>query len=283
MRAPMMAINTVAAGGGSDPALRRRALPRRAGQRRRPARPRLLPQRRAADRDRRQCHARQGAAAALPGDLRAGGRPAARRRRGARALRRARRARSAPPPAGRRRPRHVAEGFLRVAVVQHGQRHQAGLHPEGPGRDALRPAMLRRRRRPACLPGGGRARHGDGVHPPLRRRALGLRHGPRGPEHDPRGRGGSAALGRRAWPTSQRGSTRWRKRGARSCWSRAPTPRAWRRSAGCTCATPAPTASSPCPSARTPRCWTPSPPRTASASASPRRSARWWWRPASPR
>jgi 5-oxoprolinase (ATP-hydrolysing) len=39
MRAPMMAINTVAAGGGSDPALRRRALPRRPGQRRRPPGP----------------------------------------------------------------------------------------------------------------------------------------------------------------------------------------------------------------------------------------------------
>ena len=72
MRAPMMRIHTVAAGGGSILHYRGRPLPRRAGFRRRQSRPRLLPPRRAARRHRRQCHARQAAARFLPGDLRPG-------------------------------------------------------------------------------------------------------------------------------------------------------------------------------------------------------------------
>ena len=45
MRAPMMAINTVAAGGGSVLQLRWRPVPGGAGQRRRQSRPGLLPPR----------------------------------------------------------------------------------------------------------------------------------------------------------------------------------------------------------------------------------------------
>ena len=116
MRAPMMAINTVAAGGGSMLHFDGVALPRRAGQRRRRSGPGLLPQRRTADGDRRQRHARQGAAAALPGDLRAGGRPAARRRRRDASISPPWPARSAAATGRPQTPRHVAEGFLRVAV-----------------------------------------------------------------------------------------------------------------------------------------------------------------------
>ena len=73
-------------------------------------------------------------------------------------------------PSGGRVPAHRG--------CQHGQRDQAGLGAEGPRRDPLRTAMLRRRRRPACLPGRRCARHGDRIHPPLCRRALRLWHGP---------------------------------------------------------------------------------------------------------
>ena len=60
VRAPMMAIHTVAAGGGSILRLRRRALSRRPGERRRQPGAGVLPARRAADRHRRQrrCSAR---------------------------------------------------------------------------------------------------------------------------------------------------------------------------------------------------------------------------------
>ena len=85
-----------------DPAFRRRALPRRPGLRRRRSRPGLLPPRRPADRDRRQCLRRQDPAGAFPGDLRPGRRPAARCRRRAREIRRAGRRNRAAPPASAR-------------------------------------------------------------------------------------------------------------------------------------------------------------------------------------
>ena len=67
-------------GGGRrlHPAFRWHAVPRRTGFRRRRSGPGLLPPRRAADGDRCQCLRRQDPAAALPGDLRARWRSAAR-------------------------------------------------------------------------------------------------------------------------------------------------------------------------------------------------------------
>ena len=201
---------------------------------------------------------------ALPGDLRPGRRPAARRRRRAREIRRAGARRSPPPPAGRRRRAHVAEGFLRVAVANMANAIKQVSIQKGHDATRYRPAMLRRRRRPARLPGGRRARHGDGVHPPLRRRALGLRHGPRRPERDPRGRGGSAALGRRHGASCDARLDALAEAGRAELLRAGRRPGAHRRArGGCTCATPAPTAS--CPSLRR-ACrgaWTPSPPRTA--------------------
>ena len=129
MRAPMMAINTVAAGGGSilhfDGA-RVRVGPDSAG-----ANPGagLLPARRAAHGDRRQCLRRQDPARALSRRSSARRRRAARRRGGRRSrLRRARRR------DGRRRPARGGRGLPARGRRQHGQRDQAGQRAEGPRR-----------------------------------------------------------------------------------------------------------------------------------------------------
>ena len=116
MRAPMMAINTVAAGGGSILHFDGARYARRPGLRRRRSRPRLLPPRRPADGDRRQCLRRQNPARAFPGDLRPARRPAARRRGGARKICRAGRGNRRGDRRART-PRQVAEGFLQIAVA----------------------------------------------------------------------------------------------------------------------------------------------------------------------
>ena len=167
MRAPMMAIHTVAAGGGSilhfDGA-RYRVGP---GQRRRRSGPGLLPPRRAADRDRlpTSCVGKIQPRP-FPGRVRPGRRRSRSTPRSCGEQFAALAAEIAAATGTRRDPRAVAEGFLRDRRRQHGERHQAGLGAARPRRHPLRAAMLRRRRRPACLPGGRRARHGDGVHPP---------------------------------------------------------------------------------------------------------------------
>ena len=97
---------------------------------------------------------------------------------------------------------------------QHGQRDQTSVAGKGARRRPLRPAMLRRRRGPARLHGCGRVGHGHGVHPPLRRRALRL--------WDGAGRSGGAARAggrggtRRSHPVARAG------RPARSRRSRSP-------------------------------------------------------------
>ena len=108
MRAPMMQIHTVAAGGGSILRLRRRALPGRPGIGGRQSGPGLLSPRRAAHRHRLQRHAGQAAAGLLPAGVRPERRPAARRRRGREKVRGARRGdragdRRQPQPGGGRR------------------------------------------------------------------------------------------------------------------------------------------------------------------------------------
>ena len=112
VRAPMMRIHTVAAGGGSI--LHFEAGRFRVGPDfgRRQSRPGLLPPRRPARRHRRQCHARQAAARLLPGDLRARPGPAARHRGRARESSR----RSPPRSATAAAPEAVAEGFVTIAV-----------------------------------------------------------------------------------------------------------------------------------------------------------------------
>ena len=111
MRAPMMLIHTVAAGGGSilhfDGA-RFRVGP---GLGRRQSGAGLLPPRRAAGGDRRQCHGRQADAGFLPEDFRTASGPAARWRGGAARLQQ-------PGAEGRRRRRRrkIADGFIKIAV-----------------------------------------------------------------------------------------------------------------------------------------------------------------------
>ena len=164
MRAPMMAINTVAAGGGSilhfDGA-RFRVGPDCAGADPGPA-----------------CYRRGGPLTVtdanvcvgkiqprhFPGDLRPERRSAARCGCGDGEIRCAG-GRDRP---GHRPAAHAASGGGGVPADrrrQHGERDQAGLGAEGPRCHPLRAAMLRRRRRPARLPGRRCARDGDGVHP----------------------------------------------------------------------------------------------------------------------
>ena len=183
MRAPMMLIHTVAAGGGSilhfDGA-RFRVGPDSRG---RQSRARLLPPRRAARRHRRQRHGRQADPRFLPEDLRARPGPAARRRRRAREVRGAGARGRRRPQAGRGRRRlHHDRGR------EHGERDQEDLRAARLRRDALCAQLLRRRRRPARLPRRRRARHDEGADPSVLVAALGLRHGPRRhPRHAPAG------------------------------------------------------------------------------------------------
>ena len=86
---------------------------------------------------------------------------------------------------------------------QHGQRDQADLGAARARRHRLHADQLRRRRRPARLPGGRRAGHEDRVRAHAGRRAVGLRHGP--------GRPDARCARRRSncgWPRARR--TRWR-------------------------------------------------------------------------
>ena len=85
IRAPMMQIEHRRGGRRVDLPVRRNALPRRAGKRRREARTRLLSQRRPVDRHRLQPLSGPDRPGAISRRLRAGGRPAARSRRFARA------------------------------------------------------------------------------------------------------------------------------------------------------------------------------------------------------
>ena len=112
MRAPMMLIHTVAAGGGSilhfDGA-RFRVGP---DSRRRQSRAEVLPPRRAARRHRRQRDGRQADPGFLPEDLRAAARTSRSTPR-----RCARRSPSSPREIGDgRTPEEVADGFIRIAV-----------------------------------------------------------------------------------------------------------------------------------------------------------------------
>ena len=99
-------------------------------------------------------------------------------------------------------------GLRRHRRRQHGQRDQEDLGRARLRRHPLHAAVLRRRRRPARLPGRRRAGDGARLHPSARRRAVGLRHGPGRPDRDAPGRARAAARRRarrrrrRAWRRS---------------------------------------------------------------------------------
>ena len=157
-------------------------------------------------------------------------------------------------------------GLHRHRRRRHGQRDQEDLGLARLRRHPLHPAVLRRRRRPARLPRRRCARHVAGVRPSARRRALGLRHGPRRPGDDaPGGDRAAAGLGRRGAGGAARRARRRRRGRARAPGraagaDRGPSPES-------TCATKAPTRRSSCRSATSRRCALRS--RRSTGSASP--------------
>ena len=194
VRAPMMAIHTVAAGGGSilsfDGA-RFRVGPQSAGANPGPA-----------------CYRRGGPltvtdANVAVGKLQPAFFPAVFGPRGDEPLDGAVVAERFAALARRDRARHRRRPLARAGGRrlhrhrrrQHGQRDQEDLGRARLRRHALHAAMLRRRRRPARLPRRRRARHGAHLRAPARRRAVGLRHGPGRPDRD--SPGGDRAAARR--------------------------------------------------------------------------------------
>ncbi len=176
LRAPMLSIHTVAAGGGSICRFeggRMRAGPESAG-----AVPGPAAYRRGGPLTVTDCNVMLGKLRPefFPARVRPRGGPAAGRRGGARALRRpvgSGEGRNRPRP----RPRRSGRGLRGHRGPEHGRGHQGHLHQPGPRRHRLRPELFRRRGRPARLSGGRRPRHDHGDAAPVRRRAVGLRHG----------------------------------------------------------------------------------------------------------
>ena len=200
-----------------DPGLRRRAAARRPRERRRQPRAGQLPPRRAAGRDRRQraCWARSS---------RRISRACSARRATSRwtATVSSRASRPWPPrcarrPAATRTPESAGRGLPADRRAEHGQRDQAHLGGARLRRHAVHAAVLRRRRRPACLPGGRCAGHDARLRASAGRRAVGLRHGPGGPDRDARGLGRTAAgRGRAGRCRGAAGRTRRRRRATSS-------------------------------------------------------------------
>ena len=245
MRAPMMSIHTVAAGGGSILAFdgaRLRVGPQSAGANPGPASyrrggplavtdanvmlGRIQPQHfprvfGPAGNESLDGEGVRGRFETLAAQVqRATGRPTARR------------------SAGRRLSAHRRAG--------HGQCHQAHLGGARLRRHRLHAAVLRRRRRPACLRRGRCAGHDARLRAPAGRGAVGLRHGSGRPDRHARGLGGACARCR--WPAGGRRDAaragRCRRRGAG--WRRACPPPSSSGARRCTCATRAPTPRSAC-------------------------------------
>ena len=144
---------------------------------------------------------------------------AARRRRGARAVR-ASSPREIRAATGRDlTPEQVAEGFIDIAVGNMANAIKRISVQRGHDVTRYTLVRVRRRRRAARLPGRRRARHDAGLRPPARRRAVRLRHGPRGPDGDARGVGRAPSRGRRdgrARRDARRGSAPTRVQDLRS-------------------------------------------------------------------
>ena len=129
MRAPMMSIHTVAAGGRVTAHLPAGAVAGRAGKRRRQSRPGVLPAGRRIGGNRLQRGAGQDPARTLPARLRPRRRPAARRRRRPREVRRAR-----PRDLGGDRRAGAQRGGAGAGLPahrrrEHGERDQEDLRP----------------------------------------------------------------------------------------------------------------------------------------------------------
>ena len=242
MRAPMMAINTVAAGGGSilhfDGA-RLRVGPDSAGADPGPA-----------------CYRRGGPLTvtdanvcvgkiqprAFPGDLRPRRRPAARRRRGG--------GRNSP-----RWPSEIARGHRRAADAARRWPRASCASPSPTWRTRSSRSRCRRATTPrrfalqcfggaggqhACLVADELGMETVFIHP-YRRRAVGLRHGPGRPDGDARAGGRGAARRRDAMPELEALADRLADEAGAALAAQGADPGAHRRArAACTCATPAP-------------------------------------------
>ena len=273
-----------------DPRLRRRAAARRPGQRRRQSRAGVLPARRAADRHRCQRDARQDPAGALPERVRPG-RPTQPLDRDVvrRAVSRRWRSRSQRATGVARSPEAIAEGFLQIAVENMANAIKQISVARGYDVTALHAAVLRRRRRPACLPGGRCARHERVfVHPlagVLSAYGMGLA------DQSAMREAAVEARARRVAPRRARRPLRCAgRRGARGCCAS----RAWRRAACQRAARGAPALPGHRHRARRRRrhrhrsCAPRSSPPTGSATPSSWPGGRWWsrrsrsrrWRPA---
>ena len=184
VRAPMMNIHTHRGGRRLDHPLRSGRASRRSEVGGRESGPGELSARRAAGGHRRQRAARAHSAAIFPGGVRPARRSAAGSR-GRRARRFAELAAAMSRATGAPiTPEEVADGRTADRGRQHGQCGQAHLRGARLRRHALHPAVLRRRGRPARLPGGRCARHAADILPPARRRAVRVRHGPRAADRD---------------------------------------------------------------------------------------------------
>jgi 5-oxoprolinase (ATP-hydrolysing) len=147
MRAPMMRIHTVAAGGGSILHFDGATLPRRPGFRRRQSRPRLLPARRAARGHRRKRHDWANCVpTSSPQSSARTNNQAARRQRRPRKIREA-----GARIGGGKKPEEIADGFITIAVENMANAIKKISVQRGYDVTALCAELLRRRGRPACL------------------------------------------------------------------------------------------------------------------------------------
>ena len=195
IRAPMLRIHTVAAGGGSICRVDGRAGAGRAGERRRGAGAGLLPARRAADDHRLQRDAGQAAAAILSGDLRRRTATSRSTRDAVHGAVRGAIRRSAGPrrrASSRSRSRNMANAIKAISVAR--------------GHDAARFAL-------ACFGGAG-GQHAclvadaleidDGADPPAGGGAVGLWHGAGRAAGDARADDRAAAGEAATWPRRSR-------------------------------------------------------------------------------
>ena len=173
--APMLKIQTVAAGGGSILSFGQGRLqvgPESAGALPGPT---MLPARRTADGHRCEPAARPNSPRLLSARLRPERRRAARRRRYERRVRGVG-ARHRRGDRRHARPRASRRGLRAHRRRAHGERDQANLGATRPRRDPIRAVLLRRRRRPARSASSRNSRHPHGHHSSVGRGAVRLRH-----------------------------------------------------------------------------------------------------------
>ena len=224
MRAPMMSIHTVAAGGGSiciSTARASASARNRAG-----ANPGPACYRRGGplDRHRLQRDARQDPPALFPHVFGPGGDEPLDR--GSRASASSPRWRARSQRDGHARtPERSPKASSEIAVENMANAIKQISVQRGYDVTRVHAVLLRRRRRPACVPRRRRARHDARVHPSARRRAVGVRHGARRRARAAPAGGRDAADRAGARRAARRRSRRWRPRRASEDRARRASPR----------------------------------------------------------